>query len=327
LLVTTSILSSFAQELEKAGKTSEAAGFRQTAAGIFSKLTGASPDKVTVAADGRINGLSSGTISSGGGVKNNQTTSNANNVNGSPLSAATLGGAQVFIKYSLSYYPSFTTNFRHLILFPDGTAFDEIPNDPMPQFDATTLRSLLKPREVGQWKAVGGTIVLNFSGKQRTLRKIAKGWYDGEKLPEKDSPYDTYFPVIAANSKLVLGAWKNSNLVTSGAMGGGTAMVAAGSSGNLVFNADGTFTSDRKSFASATTANMGDAYKSGGDAGVFSKRNSIAAGRWRLDGILLTMEKDGQKSVQVAFIMPNWSKQQNENLMIQGDWWKRPENK
>lgn len=328
LLLTSSILSSFAQEFEKAGRTSDAAGFRQSAANIFRKLAGVSPAEVTITADGRINGLLSEKVPSVSTSKSDQTITTTTGIKSSPLSSATLGGAQIFIKYSLSYYPSFTTDFEHLLLFPDGTAFEDVPSKPMPQFDAPTLRSMLKPRDIGQWKTVGSTIVLTFAGKQRTLRKTAKGWYDGDELPKKYSAYDTYFPVIAPTAKAMFGPWKHKSLTTMGTMGGGTPMVAGGSTGNFVFNADGTFTNDRQSFASATTANMGDAFKSGADVGAYSNRKNTAAGRWRLDGVLLTLEKDGRRTVHIAFIMPNWSKDApNSDLMIQGDWWTRPEKK
>ncbi|MBC8103113.1 MAG: hypothetical protein H7Z41_11055 [Cytophagales bacterium] len=247
-----------------------------------------------------------------------------------PLPAASLGGARIFVKYRISYGTSMTTNFDHLILFPDGSAFDDLPSKPMPRFDAATLRTMLKPFDIGRWKQTGNTLTLSFpndkSEPQRVLRKHPKGWWDDDGPIKTDTAYDTYYPVIVPTSKQVLGPWKSQSLTTMGTMGGGAPMVAAGSNSDLQFRADGTFTNAKKSFASSTTANMGDGFKSGGDVGIYSNSAKNAAGRWRLDGVLLTMERDGQRSVKVAFIMPNWSKEKpNSDLMIDGDWWERPE--
>ncbi|MES2465437.1 MAG: DUF6683 family protein [Armatimonadota bacterium] len=248
-----------------------------------------------------------------------------------PLPAASLGGARILIKYRMSYYPAMTTNFDHLILFPDGTAFDDIPSKDMPQFSAGTLKSMLKPRDVGRWKQNGNQIVLSFPANtkepQRVLLKHPKGWYDGKQLPRESSAYDIYFPVIIPTKKHLVGSWKSSSLMTMGGMGGGTPMVAAGSSGNRTFQADGSFSDAKKSFASATTASMGEAFKSGGDVSTYSNRNKAGIGRWRLDGPLLTMERDGQRSVHIAFIMPNWSKdpKSQSDMLIDGDNWKHPD--
>ncbi len=102
-------------------------------------------------------------------------------------------------------------------------------------------------------------------------------------------------------------------------------MVAAGSQGDWTFNADGTFSDGQKSFVSATTANMGDAYKGQGDVYSNSKRRRNSAGRWRIDGPLLTLEKDGERTVHLAFLMPYWTKNMAQtDLMIDGDRWQRP---
>lgn len=247
-----------------------------------------------------------------------------------PLPAASPGGARIFVKYRMSYYPAMTMNFDHLILFPDGTAFDDIPGKDMPQFSAGTLKSMLKPRDVGRWKQAGNRIVLSFPANtkepQRVLLKHPKGWYDGKQLPRASTAYDTYFPVIIPTKKHLVGSWKSSSLTTMGGMGGGTPMVAAGSTGNRTFRADGTFSDAKKSFASATTASMGEAFKSGGDVTTYSNRNKAGVGRWRLDGPLLTMERDGQRSVHIAFIMPNWSKdpKSQSDMLIDGDNWQHP---
>lgn len=58
LLVSTTLMSAFAEQFAKAGKTAEEDGIRQTAAEMFQKLIGAAPSKVKITDDGRIVGLS-----------------------------------------------------------------------------------------------------------------------------------------------------------------------------------------------------------------------------------------------------------------------------
>lgn len=56
LLTGTALLTIFAQSFDKAGKTQEAAGMRQAAAGLFEKVIGVPPTQVDIANDGRISG-------------------------------------------------------------------------------------------------------------------------------------------------------------------------------------------------------------------------------------------------------------------------------
>ena len=235
-------------------------------------------------------------------------------------------GARIYIKYSLEYYPSFNTRFDHLLLFPNGTAFDDIPSKPLSSFSEASIRKGLHPRDIGRWKVAGNSLVLTFDKKKRTLKKHARGWFEGDGKPEKDSAYDIYYPVISPPRARMLGAWKNSDLVVSGTQGGGAPMVAAGSSGDMTFNANGTFSDGRESFVSATTQNMGDAYKGEGDVVSNSNRKSKSSGKWSINGPLLTLEKKGVRTVHLAFLMPYWTKNMaNTDLMIHGDRWKRPE--
>ena len=241
-------------------------------------------------------------------------------------SKSSTSGARIFIKYSLEYYPSFNTRFDHLLLFPNGTAFDDIPTKPLTSFSEASIRKGLHPRDIGRWKVAGNSLVLTFDKKNRTLKKHARGWFEGKGKPEKDSAYDIYYPVISPPRARMLGLWENSELVVSGTQGGAAPMVAAGSSGVRSFNANGTFSDGRESFVSSTTQNMGDAYKGEGDVVSNNKRKSKSAGKWSISGSLLTLEQNGVRTVQLAFLMPYWTKNMaNTDLMIDGDRWKRPE--
>ncbi len=102
-------------------------------------------------------------------------------------------------------------------------------------------------------------------------------------------------------------------------------MVASGSRGDWMFNANGTFSDGAKSFTSATTANMGDAYKGDGDVVSNANRVRKSSGTWRIDGAILTLEKEGRRTVHLAFLMPYWTKNKDQTyLMIDGERWKRP---
>lgn len=57
LIVSTTLLSAFSQQFEKAGKTAEAEAMRASARQMFEKLIGVPPAQVTIAPDGRISGL------------------------------------------------------------------------------------------------------------------------------------------------------------------------------------------------------------------------------------------------------------------------------
>ena len=245
-----------------------------------------------------------------------------------PLPAASAHGAQFFIKYTFQVT---TTTFDPLILFPSGAAFIDIPSKPVSAFDEATLRASVKPFYVGTWKKSGNTLVLNFPNATRdkvvTLRKVPKGWYDGTRKLDTETAYNTYFPIIPLTPAQLAGAWKTQSLTTMGMAGGAAPMVAAGSNGSRVFNANGTFSGGSKSFASATTANMGDAFTPGGNVGVYRAGEKRDAGRWRLDGPLLTLEQNNQRTVAPAFILPNWKKSGPPDILINGDWWKRPDNK
>lgn len=133
--------------------------------------------------------------------------------------------------------------------------------------------------------------------------------------------------MISLTPKDPLGTWANRSLNTVGTMGGGSPMVTAGSTGRWVFSANGTYTDARQRFTSATNTNRGDAYKGNTSFHVSGQNRDRATGRWRVDGPLLTLENNGTRTVHVAFILPHWGRDKKDkpDLMIDGDWWRRPE--
>ncbi len=212
------------------------------------------------------------------------------------------------------------TYHKPLVLFPDGTAFDEVPGGLLASFDPATLRAALtaedKEEHVGTWRQEGNSLVLTFAGKTRQLPRVKRGWWDDEDPPDPDTPYKTYFPILQATTEDLLGPWVSESLFTMGVPGGD--LIASGSTKNRVFFADGTFTEDQDRFVSATGEIAGSTY------GAFGTNDASVAGRWRIDGPLLTLEQDGQRGVVLAFILPEWDDEDGD-LWIGGDWWDRPE--
>ena len=318
LIVTPMVLEAFAGQFAKAGKTADARGMRGAAATLFEKIVGTNPSSVGIDASGRISGLA-------GGSTPTKVTAARPNRPGKPelpmggLVPANLGGAKVYVRYVVPDMYSGGGNFRELVLFPDGSAFEGLPSDPIPSFDPATIRRYSKKYDVGTWRASGGRMTLTIAGgKPDTyVRDASGGWAEPD---HKSGAYGVYWPVKLATKAQIIGAWKHKSLSTSGMAGGGTPMVASGSSGDLSFAANGTFARAREGFASATTSGMGDAYKTG-DVTAYGKNKSGGRGQWRLDGPVLTTVENGRRGVQLAYVLPHWS--DKPELLIGGDWWYR----
>ena len=304
---------------KKAKVQAEAKQQLQTMFGVGARSLTRRPDGTFASTSASSASANAGAAKSGSAAKT-PAASAATKPSGGPLPAASIHGAQIFVKY---VFQGTSTSLDQLILFPDGAAFSDLPPKPVASFDEATLKASVKPFYVGTWKKSGSTLTLSFPNATRdkvvVLHKVPKGWYDGSPVKTDDS-YNTYFPVRLLTPQSLAGAWKTQSLTTMGMAGGAAPMVAAGSSGTRVYNANGTFSGGSKSFASATTQNPDT-----GNVGVYGKNQKNGAGRWRLDGPLLTMEEGGRRTVTTAFILPNWKKNGPPDVLIDGDWWKRPE--
>lgn len=325
LLMSSTLVNAFATQFEKAGKTQEAQGMRDAAGSTFQTVFGVPPSAVSIDASGKISGFAVAKTTTGTVAKGKSTVPKVETaVKSGPLPPSSLGGAKVFIRYRMSYGSGVEVSLDQLLMFPDGTAFNDVPNDPLPAFDIATLRKASHANDVGTWKITGGQLALTFKGKTEMFKKhpSSGGWAESD---YKDGSFRVYFPVKIATKQQLLGEWEHKSLFTMGSAGGGAPMVAAGSNNHLVFTANGTFKKAGKSFASATTANMGDAFKSGGDVTTTGGKNNSSAGQWRLDGPLLTTMEGGQRRVQLAFILPRWGKDTDApEILIQGDRYFRP---
>ncbi len=324
LIVTPMLLNALAEQFDKAGKSADAQSMRSAAGSTFKTLFGADPSAVTIDAKGMISGFPGGRAASTGG----RTVSRRPERPGKPelpvggLVPAKVGGAKVYVRYVVPDGFSGGGTFRELVLFPDGSAFEGLPSDPIPSFDAATIRRYSKKYDVGTWRQSGGrmTLVIDGGKPETWVKHPSGGWAETD---YKSGAYGVYWPVKLATKAQLLGAWKHKSLSTMGMAGGGTPMVASGSNGDLSFAANGTFSRAREGFASATTANMGDAFKSG-NVTTYGKNKSGAQGQWRLDGPVLTTVENGRRGVQLAYILPNWNKDGSPpELLIGGDWWYR----
>ncbi|MEL6770540.1 MAG: hypothetical protein AAFP18_05695 [Bacteroidota bacterium] len=317
---------------------------REQAALAFTALFGVDPGAVSVDAAGVISGFElAGPTTS---APSEATKPNAPPVHGADASTPTprmarggealpptdTHGVEVYIKYTWGYGGSgFTTDQIPLLLYPDGTAFLETPQAPVANFAPATLRAAFAQerrgeRHVGTWRRDATTLTLTFDGETRTLPRTSRGWWDRDSPPDESNGHHTFFPVVLATPEHMVGPWVSSSLIVAGTPGGAAPQVAAGSTTNRVFYGDGTYAEDSESFVSATDANVGSGYGGGSTFGLFSENEGQAAGRWRLDGPLMTIETGGQRQVLLAFIMPEWSKDNpNSDTWVGDDFWERPD--
>lgn len=316
MLVAPTLLSALATQFEKMGKTADAQAMRQASAALFEKIVGTPASSVTIDASGRIGGLAGGAASGGGTVRT--TVRRRPNRPADPvlpmgkLTPSSLGGAQVFVMYVVSINGSSPIN--ELVLFPDGTAIDDLPSKPTAGFDVATVRAASRPPNVGRWSRSGNRLTVKIGRSTDVyVKDPSGGWADPER---KSGSFGIYFPVKPASPAALAGSWHNETLSSVGLVGGGGPVTFGGSSGDLVFSSNGAYVKSGRGFASTTS--------SVGDVSVLGKGRR-AQGQWRLDGLLLTTVENGQRGVQLAYILPHWGKStEAPEIMIQGSRWSRP---
>ena len=299
MLAAPTLLAALADQFEKSGKADDAKTMREGAGALFEKVFGTPPAEVTISDKGAISGFAK------------EPTPPAEP--GATLVASSANGARVFVMYVVSLNGSSPT--RELVLFPDGTAFTDVPSEPLPRFDVPTLKAKVKPFYVGRWTQKGDRLTVQAgTGKPEVYAKDASGGWADPDLKAGD--FGIYFPVVPAVPSNVTGAWRGESLASAGIPGGAGPMTYGGSTGDLVFAEDGTFRKAGRGFAMSSS--------SSGDVTVLGKGQQ-AQGRWRLDGLMLTTVQKGQRGVQLLYAMPHWGKAAKPDLMIQGSRWSRPE--
>ena len=305
LIVTPMILNAFATQFDKAGKTQDAQEMRGAASTLFKKIVGSDPSSVKIDSAGRISGLAGGSaapVAKTGGKA----------LPVGKLTASSANGARVFVMYVVSINGSSPT--RELVLFPDGTAFTDLPSGPVPSFTVASLRAAVRPVYVGRWSQTGNKLTVKAGRDTDTyVKDPSGGWADPD---QKSGEFGIYFPVLPASAASISGAWHSETLVSVGVAGGAGPMTYGGSTGDLVFARNGTFAKGGKGFATSSSS-------TGGVTAIGKGRQ--AQGQWRLDGLMLTTVQNGQRGVQLLYAMPHWKRSgEAPDIMIQGSRWSRP---
>ena len=306
LIVTPMVLNAFATQFDKAGKKQDAQGMRAAAGTLFQKIVGSDPASVRIDATGRISGLA-------GGSTTPVTKTGGKSLPAGGLTASSANGARVFVMYVVSINGSSPT--RELVLFPDGTAFTDLPSGPVASFTVASLRKAVRPVYVGRWSQSGDRLTVK-TGKDTDVyvKDPSGGWADPD---QKSGEFGIYFPVLPASAASIAGAWHSQTIVSVGVAGGAGPMTFGGGTGNLVFAKNGTFAKAGKGFATSSSS-------AGGVTAIGKGRQ--AQGQWRLDGLMLTTVQNGQRGVQLLYAMPHWKKSgEAPDIMIQGSRWSRPE--
>ncbi len=219
-----------------------------------------------------------------------------------PLPAAEMNGAKVFVVTRQTFGMSGSVFSTYpLILFPDGTAFDSAPNRPVAAFDPAHVAPYVRSDDVGRWSVAGDRMTLTYPARREptvSLRKVGEAWTDDADATE-ESAWNVVRRVLPGSAAKLQGRWSTSSIAVSGGAigagttGGGGPMVASSSSGTIAFRGD-RYSDSASSFASTTT----------NDTAVSASGGTKGTGRFRLDGLLLTREKDGRRGIELCFLLP-----------------------
>ncbi|RYG81769.1 hypothetical protein EON77_07535, partial [bacterium] len=223
MIVAPMVLNAFATQFQKAGKTADAQGMRQAAGDLFQKIVGTNPSAVTIDASGRISGLAGG--SSATASARPTTTRPVNTLPAGKLTPSSLGGARVFVMYVVPINGSSPIN--ELVLFPDGTALDDLPSGPVAGFDAATIRAASRRPNVGRWSQSGNRLTVTIGrGKPDVyVKDPSGGWADPDR---KSGSFGIYFPVLPIAPSSLTGAWHNETITSVGIPGGAAPMTFGG---------------------------------------------------------------------------------------------------
>ena len=330
MLVRPSLLAAFAQQAQDASETAQEASPRRAAAQSFRTLFGVDPSGVLIDADGRVSGLAPVPVAARPGSPA------APRPPAPPVAAAetTLppvraDGVEVYLSYTagVSALSGILEIEQHpLTLFPDGTAVQEYPEGPVAAFTPAAIRQAFPPEDraesVGTWRKQGGALVLTFAGETRRLPRTPKGWHDVEN-DDLDGPswdgYHVYLPASAIGAGQLSGPWEMEDLFLAGTPGSTLApVVSGGRTGARVFYGDGTFSEVTRSGLRVVAPDWAT-----GTYPTSRSNAGQASGRWRLDGSVLTIDRDGARTVLLAMLMPEYD-DEDVAVWIGTDHWTRP---
>ena len=323
-LVTTTLAATLAQGYDRLGEPGAEASVRRVAASAFAALFGAPPSRVRVSDSGSVSGLTPGAaepppsgVPAGSG----------------PLAAPSVArGPEVYVLYGnrwdgATQGVAFTQEL--LVLFPDGTAVTGWPSGPVATFTADAVTAAFDPDDrpfyVGTWRRTGGRLTVTVDGETAAYVRESRGWRDAEE-PDDGSILEVYFPAVPiASDRALRGPWETSSYF-GGVSVGPAPSVSGGTEVDRVFFGDGRFADVERTTLATTRDNTLDLYNVYSDE-LFRQGTATRDGRWRLDGLVLTTEADGVRTVQPAFRLPHWDDgaTSTDDVWIGADVWSRPE--
>jgi len=226
----------------------------------------------------------------------------------------------------------------YLLLLPDGTAYENIPNEGLRDVSPVRLvaETAERPRDLGKWRRVAGGV--NGDGIETTF---TRSMYDSQaqaardklevevyqKTPNggwsKDGKHDrwnNYAPVIALDAKRLLGPWElDEKIITAGKIGGPLPAITVLRSRNYTFYGDGKFTASASQVVSSNTTLKG-ADQSRFTVVTYDRSPEQAeTGTYQLDPgnlALALTEADGKRRTVTAFILPNWGDPDKKSSIV-----------
>ena len=163
-----------------------------------------------------------------------------------------------------------------LVLFPDGTAINELPAEPVASFSPAAIRATFdpddRPARVGTWRRSDSVLTLTFDGDSQSFARISKGWWDGEEPLDPDATDGIYLPTRPLAASDLIGEWETAEAYAANALTG-------------------------------DEFDISEAVFSFGPGGVLivDGPDERTTGRWSLDGVWLSVELAGQASVLPAY--------------------------
>jgi hypothetical protein len=236
----------------------------------------------------------------------------------------------------------------YLLLLPDGTAYENTPQEGMKNVTAAKLaqESKERPYDLGKWKRItggpnGDGIETTFTrsvydsqlhaarGKVEvaSFQKTAQGGWSKD---GKHENWNTYAPVIALDAKKLLGPWElDEKVISAGTATGNLPMITVVRARDYTFYADGKFIASSSQIASAS-ASVKNADGSRFVASTYDQSPTTAErGSYKLDAdnhALVLTEANGKTRTVTAFILPLWgTADKKPTIIIDGQRLHHPE--
>ena len=212
----------------------------------------------------------------------------------------------VYVKYTYRYVSRLRRRAPRqtlLILFPDGTAANRLPSGTVPALTVRAFRDAWTDEQegwyLGTWRVGPDGLALTFKGETRVLAREPRGWSDPDGRAPSGRARGVFFPGTPLTADDLAGPWEATSVRVAGLGLGGSSV--ATSSAQRTFFRDGTFgATSQQSYRASIPNGAAD------DWDVDQRGESASAGRWSLDGLVLTLEADGERVAVPAFRLPHW---------------------